>query len=97
MKLVEIKHVIRNLCLSYNRTPHSTISFKTPNQVHRNLPNNSRQLLYENFEEVQEEVKRQAMEGHMKYLKVLEKRSEELYNVWWNSSPMKKLTFLEMT
>jgi len=80
MTLVEIKQVIRNLCSSYNRTPHSTIAFKTPNQVHRNLPDNSRQLLYENLDDVQEEVKKRAMEGHMKYLKVLEKRSEELYN-----------------
>ena len=72
--------VIRDLCTTYNRTPHSTIGFKTPNQVHRNLPNNSRELIYKEFDRIQEEVEEKAREGHSKYLKVLEKRSQELYN-----------------
>lgn len=48
--------------------------------MHRNIPNNSRELIYKEYSKIQEEVKEHALEGHRKYLKVLEKRSQELYN-----------------
>ena len=71
---------MNDINVSYNNNPHSTLNFKTPNQVHRNLPNSSREVMYRELTEIQEDVAKEALEGHMKYLKVLEKKSDQLYN-----------------
>ena len=70
--------MVKKILSEYNRTPHSTLNFKTPNQVHNGLLNNSNDTMLP--EDIQKYVQEEAAVGHEKYLKCLEKRSEELYN-----------------
>lgn len=65
---------------TYNNTPHETLNMQTPNQVYHNLPSNARELLYRNAEDVTEESRVRAREGHQKLLRQLEQRSQQLYN-----------------
>ena len=75
-----MEQVVDEVFRKYNITPHSTLKYKSPNQVHYNIPSSSRQYLYSSVDEVTKEVSEEAQKGHEKFLKVLQKRSDQLYS-----------------
>ena len=71
MEFFELSHMVSEVISKYNNTPHSTINYKTPNQVHYNKPSNSREYVYAAVDKITEEVGMAAQKGHEKFLKSL--------------------------
>ena len=71
-----MEQVVEEVFRKYNITPHSTLKYKSPNQVHYNIPSSSRQYLYSSVDEVTKEVSEEAQKGHEKFLKVLQKQKD---------------------